>query len=592
MSSAAARRLLGAGLLGAAATPDEAEAGFLPATMKGILGASSISPKATRKNLLAARTMLDQGVDPRTVYEQTGYFRAADGKMRFETPDPESIDFEAAKGSETLESDDDGFKLIADMSKAIDQYPAKDLMFNGSYPSIRTEGMESYGGYYDPRNDSVAINKNMSPSYQASILAHELQHGVQDRNNLATGANPSSVKQEIDRGLLTAQRPFRNADVAYNLTRQNVRDLSRIAAAAKYRKYSLDSNLTGKRRLLVGNGDWYEYGDKIRQELGQEPKRHRPKAEREQWLGAAWAKLANFVEPLDDAAYAKLYDISKTPRGAVGDYISEGKMYLHNKDNSFPLGIAERAELARERLLSDPKLADKQIKRLTSYVDSIRDDASEYSRLSRLRAELGNERDYELYKRSAGEVEARNVQNRLGMTQDERYASYPPDTEDVPRNKQILNESPSQEAQRGAANPKALGATAAMGAGLLGAGEKIAGLVDAGVNTASGMVAPVLSAPGAVARYLGDRYVPGVNFSAEDIANQRQNTEQFFDYQPRTQLGQQYSDQGMQALGGLLAPVVDASQDSKIIDLLGKGYNKMGKKEKELAKALLDMSPI
>ena len=143
--------------------------------MKGILGASSISPKATRKNLLAARTMLDQGVEPRTVYEQTGYFRAADGKMRFETPDPESIDFEAAKGSETLESDDDGFKLIADMSKAIDQYPAKDLMFNGSYPSIRTEGMESYGGYYDPRNDSVAINKNMSPSYQASILAHELK---------------------------------------------------------------------------------------------------------------------------------------------------------------------------------------------------------------------------------------------------------------------------------------------------------------------------------------------------------------------------------------------------------------------------------
>ena len=106
------------------------------------------------------------------------------------------------------------------------------------------------------------------------------------------------------------------------------------------------------------------------------------------------------------------------------------------------------------------------------------------------------------------------------------------------------------------------------------------------------MVAPILSAPGAVARYLGDRYVPGVDFSAEDIARERQNTEQFFDYQPRTELGQQYSDQGMQALGGLLAPVVDASQGSNIIDLLKSGYNKMGKREKELTKALLDMSPI
>jgi len=152
--------------------------------------------------------------------------------------------------------------------------------------------------------------------------------------------------------------------------------------------------------------------------------------------------------------------------------------------------------------------------------------------------------------------------------------------------------------QRGAANPAALAATAATGAGLLGAGQveggvdKIAGIADAAANAAAGMVAPILSAPGAVARYLGDRYVPGVDFSAEDIARERQNTEQFFDYQPRTELGQQYSDQGMQALGGLLAPVVDASQGSNIIDLLKSGYNKMGKKEKELTKALLDMSPI
>jgi hypothetical protein len=152
--------------------------------------------------------------------------------------------------------------------------------------------------------------------------------------------------------------------------------------------------------------------------------------------------------------------------------------------------------------------------------------------------------------------------------------------------------------QRGAANPAALAATAAATGGLLGSGQveggidKVAGIADAAANAASGMVAPILSAPGAVARYLGDRYVPGVDFSAEDIARERQNTEQFFDYQPRTQLGQQYSDQGLQALGGLLAPVVEASQGSQIIDLLSKGYNKMGKKEKELTKALLDMSPI
>ncbi|MFW2480016.1 MAG: LPD23 domain-containing protein [Lentimonas sp.] len=600
-----ARKLIAGGLLGAAAASDEAEAGFLPATMKGILGASKISPKANRKNLLAARTMLEEGVQPRIVYEQTGYFRGADGKMRFETPDPENIDFEAAEGATRLAQlpgdgllGDGGYTRQVDLTGAIDQYPAADLMFPTGRPSVRTEQMDNYRGYYDPHFDAVALNESLSDKELSSTLAHELQHGVQRRNELAPGANPDSIKQQIDRGLLSAQQPFRKADLSYDLSRDKIKNLSRIAAASKYRKYSLDSNLTGKRRLLVGNSDWYEFGDKIRQELGPEPKRHRSKAEREQWLGAAWAKLANFVDPLDDAAYAQLYDMSKTPRGAVGDYVGDGVGYLLKNDGSYPIGISERAALGKELLQADPKLADKQIKRISSYLDSIRDDAVEFSRLRTLRAELGDERDYELYKRSAGEVEARNVQNRLGMTQDERYDSYPPDTEDVPRNEQILNQNPSQAAQRGAANPAALAATAATGAGILGAGQvengvdKIAGIADAAANAAAGMVAPILSAPGAVARYLGDRYVPGVDFSAEDIARERQNTEQFFDYQPRTELGQQYSDQGMQALGGLLAPVVDASQGSNIIDLLKSGYNKMGKKEKELTKALLDMSPI
>lgn len=594
-----ARRLIAGGLLGAAATPDDAEAGFLPATMKGILGASKISPKATRKNLLAARTMLEEGVEPRTVYEQTGYFRAADGKMRFETPDPENIDFEAAEGATTL--DPNTYERIVDVSRAIDQYPAKEQMFYGDLGAPEIQVAPIGGGVlgsYNPARDRVQLDARSSDAEMSSTLAHELQHAVQGRNLLATGANLHTVKQDLNTGLLSAQRKHQVADILYSMSRDHVRDLSSIATANKYRKYSLDSNLTGKRRLLVNNGDWYRYGDKVREELGPEPKRHRPKAEREQWLGAAWAKLANFVEPTNDNAYAKLYDMANTPRGDVESFVEMGAGELIRNNPNYPANTTERAKLGREMLLADPKLADKQLKRLDRYTDSIRDGAVEYRRLRTMQRDINDTDDFDLYQRSAGEVEARNVQNRLGMTQDERYDSYPPDTEDIPRNEQILNRNPSQTAQRGAANPAALAATTAATGGLLGAGQveggidKVAGIADAAANAASGMIAPILSAPGAVARYLGDRYVPGVNFSAEDIARERQNTEQFFDYQPRTQLGQQYSDQGLQALGGLLAPAVEASQGSQIIDLLSKGYNKMGKKEKELTKALLDMSPI
>jgi len=142
--------------------------------------------------------------------------------------------------------------------------------------------------------------------------------------------------------------------------------------------------------------------------------------------------------------------------------------------------------------------------------------------------------------------------------------------------------------------------TAAPNSGLLGPGQNdyglnlnnVIGMADAGVNAAAGMIAPVLSAPGAVARYAADRYIPGVNFSADDMANARKNTESFFDYQPKTQQGQQFSNQGMQALGGLLGPVANAADDSYIINAFKKGFGLLDRKEQELLKALTDMSPI
>jgi len=590
---AAAPAAVGAGLL---ASPEEAEAGFLSATTKGIKGASEVAPKATKANLQRARKMSSEGIDPRFIYEQTGYFRGADGKMRYEVPDPESIDFDAAKGETLLRNvsgilGDGGYQKTTDISRAIDQYPAADLMFGGSYPEIRTEGMEDFGGYYSPTDRSIALNETLSDDNLSSVLAHELQHAVQARKGFATGANPNSVKKQIDQGLLKAQQPLGKANLSYDLAIQNLRSLSGIAAASKYRKYSLDSNLTGKRRLLVNNSSWNQYGDKIRQELGPEPKRHRPKAEREQWLSQAWAKLADFVDPLDEVAYAKLYDISKTPRGEVGDYISEGTMYLYKKDDSYPTSISERANLAREQLLSDPKLADKQIRRIETHLDSIRDDAAEYSRLRNLRNEVGGERDYQLYKRSAGEVEARNVQSRLGMSQDERYESYPLDTEDVPRTEQILNKSPSQKAQRGFATPLSIASTA--GAGLLGNAavqrfnEGVLGGADFLANAGSAVAEPFITAAQTL------RALP-TNTPTSEIEAQRAAYQNSLDYQPRTEIGRNATEGALGLLGGALQGPMAAGKAiaeplTPIYDAAAEQYKRLPRRVQLGAESLLDL---
>jgi hypothetical protein len=131
---------------------------------------------------------------------------------------------------------------------------------------------------------------------------------------------------------------------------------------------------------------------------------------------------------------------------------------------------------------------------------------------------------------------------------------------------------------------------------LLGGIMQTAGMADLAADVFSSLAAPVMSAPGAIGRYVADRYIPGVNYSAEDIARERKATEDYFNYQPRTDLGQQYGEQAAQTIGGVIGPylpaIKEAAGDSYILGAMRKGYDYLGDKEKELAKAMLDLSPI
>jgi hypothetical protein len=126
---------------------------------------------------------------------------------------------------------------------------------------------------------------------------------------------------------------------------------------------------------------------------------------------------------------------------------------------------------------------------------------------------------------------------------------------------------------------------------------KTAGVADLSADVVSAMAGPLLSAPGAIARYAADRYVPGVNYSAEEMAQGRRETEDYFNYQPRTEQGPQYGEQIMQGIGGAIAPYVPAIKkaagDSYILGAMRQGYDYLGDKEKVFFEALGDIfSPI
>jgi len=117
---------------------------------------------------------------------------------------------------------------------------------------------------------------------------------------------------------------------------------------------------------------------------------------------------------------------------------------------------------------------------------------------------------------------------------------------------------------------------------------KTAGIADLSADIASAMFAPIMSAPGAVARY-------ATGSTADEIAQARRETEDYFNYQPRTELGPQYGEQAMQAIGGAISPYIpaikEAAGESYILGAMKQGYDYLGEREKELAKALMDLSP-
>jgi hypothetical protein len=86
----------------------------------------------------------------------------------------------------------------------------------------------------------------------------------------------------------------------------------------------------------------------------------------------------------------------------------------------------DRALAMRDRMIRNPDLAPIIAK------------SDDVSRLGEMAQDIDPEKAYEMYRRTAGEAEARNVQTRMNMTPAERGPKAPWTTQDVPDDQQIV----------------------------------------------------------------------------------------------------------------------------------------------------------
>jgi hypothetical protein len=157
----------------------------------GIFGGKLTRDPVGFAKLGEGKDMLTAGVNPRDTYLQSGAWKGPEGMMRYEIPDYNATlktDAEAAirtgKSSAMFLND---FIDHPEFFKAYPDLANTTVLFDPS----RT----SHHGYYAPGSDLIKLYGN-EPSQVQSVLLHEMQHAVQNKEGFTPGWSTEGANYE------------------------------------------------------------------------------------------------------------------------------------------------------------------------------------------------------------------------------------------------------------------------------------------------------------------------------------------------------------------------------------------------------------
>lgn len=331
----------------------------------GERGASSLDREqevTTRiDNLAIAKEMENSGSTAIEIKIATGWERGADGKWRYEIPDIQ------------LKVDEFGFKSIYDAvgnykESAIER-PIEEVIDLSTLPENYREELEYVGyiqiysdsfdperGSYDIKDGKVVFTLNLyydetGVESARSILVHELQHFIQEREGFSQGGNPDSAK------------------VAW---------LKQNGLLDEYRKLNKELIKNSPGRLLnkiLSKDDLYVKYYSISQQVDQ---------------------ATNMIDDIN----------AQSEEDVIG--------FIKNWVPAFEPGVNydDLAEQRKNELISIYK---RQLDKAGEVYDEIQ------TQIDEIQNKMGS--SFELYKRLAGETEARTAAERIYLSESERRAS-------------------------------------------------------------------------------------------------------------------------------------------------------------------------
>lgn len=382
---------------------DYAEAGLLGLSslvgeVPGVgdaLSAMFIGPlarNADKMMLGVANKMEAAGIRPKEIWEKTGWGRGADGMWRSEVSDAPA---------QMVTPSQDAINDFMTSSTRLESIYENPEVFE-SYPQLRDVRVEQLTdqsgprGSYNQYNNTLGLLNSLTEDEAKSVIAHELQHGIQNIEGFARGGNIDTARDIAKTvGELEASHIFQSGMREPINKHQEI--IGQLRALRPAQIISDMDNIT-RPRDLFNSSYWYEYGDDIRSAIGPPPK-----------------------------------------RGSSLPYAKKAGKLIARRLEAEPTGL-----YARQILDSiGPKEVNKKIRNLERQSERLRSkksfqEASAANRtLKQRRGLLAEENDYDTYQRLAGEVEARSTQDRLLFDAAQRRATPPFVTESIPRRLQI-----------------------------------------------------------------------------------------------------------------------------------------------------------
>lgn len=180
---------------------------------------------ANMESLARAQQMYDQGFPQADVMQNTGWFKGQDGQWRFEIPDNTStVDHtQAALGG----APDRAAPLpnVLKHSALYEAYP--DLANINVAARLDAGGME--GHYALPRTVGNRLLEGIGAQAPTrndlrSVLLHEVQHAIQQREGFSSGASPEMFQQQGDADLALKAISWRNEIAAKKAQNPNLSD--------------------------------------------------------------------------------------------------------------------------------------------------------------------------------------------------------------------------------------------------------------------------------------------------------------------------------------------------------------------------------